>query len=89
MSGQLLAFPVEDDEAIDVMWEHSKSTSIPSLEVYVEEVPLGNQGLNVTSNPSPTPISILTQENQNPFVPSPSCTPCKPPPMHVSNEDVP
>ena len=26
MSGQLLAFPVEDDEAIDAMWEHSKST---------------------------------------------------------------
>ena len=55
MSAQLLTFSIEDDEAIDAMWEHSKSTSIPSLEVYVEEVPLGNQGLNVTSNPSPTP----------------------------------
>ena len=32
MSGELLAFPVEDDEAIDAMWEHSKSTQIPSLE---------------------------------------------------------
>jgi hypothetical protein len=41
MSGQLLTFPVEDDEAIDAMLEHSKSTQIPSLELYVEKVPLG------------------------------------------------
>ena len=60
MSGQLLAFPVEDDDSIDAMWEHSKATSIPSLELYVEEVPLGNQVVNVTSNPSPTPMPILT-----------------------------
>ena len=32
MSGELLAFPVEDDEAIDAMWEHSKFTQIPSWE---------------------------------------------------------
>ena len=68
MSEQLLAYLVEDDEAIDAMWEHFKSTSILSLEVYVEEVPLRNQSLNVTSNPSPTPMPILTQETQNPCV---------------------
>ena len=39
MSGQLLAFPIEDDDSIDAMWEHSRSTSIPSLELYVEELP--------------------------------------------------
>ena len=39
MSGQLLAFLVEDDEAIDAMWEYSKSKSIPFLKVCVEEVP--------------------------------------------------
>ena len=76
MSGQLLAFPVEDDEAIDAMWEFWKSTSIPSLELYVEEVPLGNQDVNVvetnavlnvtSSAPSPAPFS--TQETQNPFL---------------------
>ena len=32
MSGELLAFLVEDDEAIDAMWEHSKFTQIPSWE---------------------------------------------------------
>ena len=75
MSGELIAFPVEDDEAIDAMWEHSKSTQIPSLELYVEEVPLGNVG---ASNPYPTPMPISTQETQNPFVPSPSCTSSQP-----------
>ena len=74
MSGELLALPVEDEEAIDAMWEYSKSTSIPSLDLYVEEVPLGNQDvnvvetnvfLNVTSSvPSPTPFP--TQETKNP-----------------------
>ena len=39
MSGKWLAFPVEDDDSIDAMWEHSKATSIPSLELYVEVVP--------------------------------------------------
>ena len=39
ISGQLLAFSIEDDDAIDAMWEHSKATSIPSLELYVEVVP--------------------------------------------------
>ena len=42
MSDQLLAFPIEDDDCIDAMWEHSKSTAISSLELNVEEVPLGN-----------------------------------------------
>ena len=42
MSGQVLSFSVEDDNYIDAMWEHSKSTSIPSLELYVEEVPQVN-----------------------------------------------
>ena len=85
MSGQLLAFSVEDDEAIDAMWEHSKSTQIPSLELYVEEVPLGNV---VASNPSPTPMPISTQETQNAFVPSPSCTPSQPPLNQVSSDVV-
>ena len=54
MSGELLVFPVEDDDAaIDAMWEHSKSTQIPSLKLYGEEVPLGNV---VASNPTPTLI---------------------------------
>ena len=77
MSGELIAFLVEDDEAIDAMWEHSKSTQIPSLELYVEEVPLGNV---VASNPTPTPMPILTQETVNPVVSSASCSffnPCE------------
>ena len=57
--------------AIDAMWEHLKSTQIPSLELYVEEVPLGNV---VASNPSPTPMPILTQKTVNPVVSSASCT---------------
>ena len=48
MSGQFLAYPIEDDEALEAMWENSKSNSILSLEIYVEEVPLGNQIINVT-----------------------------------------
>ena len=77
MSGELLALPVEDEEAIDAMWEYSKSTSIPSLELYVEEVPLGNQDvnvvetnafLNVTSS-APSPLPFPTQETQNPIMP--------------------
>ena len=79
MSRELLAFLVEDNDSIDVMWEHSKATSISSLQLYVEVVPLGNQVVNVTSNPSPTPMPILTQETQNPFVPSPSSTLSKSP----------
>ena len=71
LSGEFIAFPVEDDEAIDAMWEHSTSTQIPSLELYVEEVPLGNI---VASNPTPTPMPILTQETINPVVSSASCT---------------
>ena len=66
-----LQFPVEDDKAIDAMWEHSKSTQISSLELYVEEVPLGNV---VASNPTPTPMPILTQETVNPVISSTSCT---------------
>ena len=31
---------------------------------------------------------ILTQETQNPFVPSPSCTPYNSPPMQVSNDAI-
>lgn len=42
----MLAFPIEDDDYIDVMWEHSKATSISSLELYVEVVPLGDQVVN-------------------------------------------
>ena len=59
---------------------NSKSTSIPSLELYVEEVPLGNQDVNVvetnaflnvtSSAPSPTPFP--TQETQNLIMPSSS-----------------
>ena len=75
MSGELLVFPVEDNDSIDAMWEHSKATSIPTLELYIEVVPLGNQAVNVASNPSPTHMPILTQETQNPFVPFPSSTP--------------
>ena len=85
MSGELLTFPVEDNEAIDAMWEHSKSSQIPSLELYVEEVPLGNV---IASNPSPTPMPISTQKTQNPFVPSPSCTPSQPPLNQVSSDTV-
>ena len=84
MSGQLLAFPIEEDEAIDAMWEHSKCTKIPSLELYIE-VPLGNV---VASNPSLTPMPISTQETQNPFVLSPSCTPSQSPPNQVSSDAV-
>ena len=79
MSGQLLAFLVEDDDSIDVVWVHSKDISIPSLKLYVKVVPLGNQVVNVTSSPSPMPMSILTQETQNSVVPSPSSTPFEPP----------
>ena len=66
LSGDLLAFPVEDEEAIDAMWEYSRSTPSPSLELYVEEVPLGNEDINVvetnafmnitSSAPSHTPF---------------------------------
>ena len=86
MSGQLLAFPVRNDDSIDAMWEHSKATYIPSLELYVEEVLLSNQIVNVTSNPSPTPMPILTQGTQNPFVPSPSSTPFEPSQTQVPND---
>ena len=65
MSGEFLAFSVDDDEVIDTMWEHSKATQIPSLELYVEEVPLGNV---VASNPTSTPMPILTQETVSPVV---------------------
>ncbi|XP_057544261.1 uncharacterized protein LOC130823603 isoform X1 [Amaranthus tricolor] len=71
MSGELLAFPVEDDEAINAMWEHSKSTQILSLELYVEKVPLGNV---VASNPTPTLMPISTEETVNHFVPFANCT---------------
>ena len=71
MSGELLVFPVEDDEAIDAMWKHSKFTQILSLDLYVEEVPLWNV---VASNPTRTPMPILTQETVNPFILSASCT---------------
>ena len=80
MSRELLVFPVEDDEAIDAMWEYSKSTKIPSLELYVEEVPLGNV---VASNLTPTPMPISTQEIVNPFVPSASYTFSQPPTNQV------
>ena len=86
MNDQLLAFLVEDNDSIDAMWEHSKARSIPSLELYVEVVPLGNQVVNVTSSPSPTPMPILTQETQNPFVPSPSSTSSESPQTQVSND---
>ena len=81
MSGQLLAFPIEDDKTIDDIREHSKSTQIPSLELYIEEVPSGNL---VASNPSPTPMHMLTQETQNSFVLFPSCTPSPLLPNQVS-----
>ena len=71
LSGEFIAFPVEDDEAIDAMWEHPKSTQIPSMELYVEQVPLGNV---VASNHTPTPMPISAQETPNPFVSSASCT---------------
>ena len=48
------------NEAIDTMWKHLKSTLILSLELYVEEGPLGNQVVNVTYNPSPTSMPLLT-----------------------------
>ena len=67
------------------MWEYSKSTQIPSLELYVEEVPLGSVG---ALNQSPTPMPISTQETQNPFVPSQSCTPSRPPLNQVSSDAV-
>ena len=67
------------------MWEYSKSTQIPSLELYIEEIPLGNV---VASYPSPTPMPISTQETQNLFVPSPSCTASQPPPNQVSSDAV-
>ncbi|XP_057536703.1 uncharacterized protein LOC130814600 [Amaranthus tricolor] len=97
MSGDLLAFPVEDEEAIYAMWECSKFTSIPSLELYVEEVPIGNQDVNVvetnaflnvtSSAPSHTPSA--TQETQNPIMPS-SSSPFNEPnqlQIQVSNDD--
>ena len=78
MSGQLLALPVEDEEATDAMWEYLRSSSIPSLELYVEEVPLENRNVNVvatnavlnvtSSTSSPAPFS--TQETLNPILPS-------------------
>ncbi|XP_057533383.1 uncharacterized protein LOC130811201 [Amaranthus tricolor] len=88
MSGQFLAFPIEDEDALEAMWEYSKSTPIPSLELYVEEVPLRNrdvnivetdQVLNVTSTSSPAPMPFLTKETQN------LSTPYEPPQMQVSN----
>ena len=97
MSVDLLAFPVEDEEAIDAMWEYSRSTPSPSLELYVEEVPLGNEDINVvetnafmnitSSTPSHTPFP--TQETQNPFMPSSSCPSNEPNQLQfqVSNDD--
>ncbi|XP_057538702.1 uncharacterized protein LOC130816111 [Amaranthus tricolor] len=97
LSGELLALPVEDEEAIDAMWEYSKFTSILSLELYVEEVPLENQDVNVietnavlnvtSSASSSTPFS--TQETQNPIMPS-SSSPSNEPnqlELEVSNDD--
>jgi hypothetical protein len=69
LSGQFISLPVDDDEAIDAIWEYSKFSRIPSLELYAKEVPLGKV---VASNPTPTPMPISTQD---PFGPSPSCTP--------------
>ena len=79
MSGQYTVLPVEDEYALDAMWEHSKISH--SLEIYAEVVPLGNV---VASNPNPTPMPISTQD---PFNPSP-CTPSQPPPNQVSNDEV-
>ena len=42
--------------------------------------------MNVTSNPSPTPIFILTQETQNLFIPSPSSTPSESPQTQILND---
>jgi hypothetical protein len=85
MSDEWVVFPVEDDDSIDAMWEHSKANSTPSVELYVELLRRGNQALNVTSNPSPTPtpIPIVTQETPNPSVPSPSSTPSDDPNVNL------
>ena len=32
MNRQFLAYPIEDDEVLESMWEHLKPTPIPSLE---------------------------------------------------------
>ncbi|XP_057533134.1 uncharacterized protein LOC130811017 [Amaranthus tricolor] len=54
--------------------------------VICRSVSLSNQVVNVTSNPSPTPIFILTQETQNLFIPSPSSTPSESPQTQILND---
>ncbi|CAO2841539.1 unnamed protein product [Amaranthus hypochondriacus] len=82
MSEQFTALSVEDEYALDAMWEHSKISH--SLEIYAEVVPLGKVVAS-NPNPTPTPMPISTQD---PFDPSPSCTPSQPPPNQVSNDEV-
>ena len=51
-------------------------------------MPLRNQAINVSFNPSPTPMPMSTQESQNLFVLSPSCTPSQPPPNQVTTDEM-
>lgn len=79
--GKILEYPIDDDEALEAMSEHLKSTLIPSLKLYVEKEPLKNENVHTLKTqqdmkltfyiPSPTP---MPQKSQNPFVPSSSCT---------------
>lgn len=41
-SEQFFAYPIDEEFVLEAKWEHSKSTPIPTLELYVEDVPLGN-----------------------------------------------
>ena len=47
---KFLTYQIEDEEALEAMWKHSKVTLIPYLELYVEEALLRNQDVNVVTN---------------------------------------
>ena len=45
MNGQFLTYLVNDDETLEVIWEHSKYKPISSLELYVEKVHVMNKNM--------------------------------------------
>ena len=98
MNGQFLVYPIKDEEALEAMWKHLKSTLIRSLEFYVK---LSRKGTlselrckNCRNTSSfewefasfPYAYAFLTQDTQNPLIPLSSCTPYESPQIHVLND---
>ena len=60
MNGQFIVYLIEDEEVLKAMWEHSKSTAISSLELYVEEVALGNHNVNTLETQQVLNVTLST-----------------------------